>query len=77
MDGGRFIFVLSGYLIGDQILGAIARHEHLSLGKFYLRRLLRTLPNYYAVYLLYLFGPELLKAAAPLMYGGFNLYTKF
>jgi peptidoglycan/LPS O-acetylase OafA/YrhL len=62
--GVDLFFVLSGYLIGDQILGAIARHEHLSLGKFYLRRLLRTLPNYYAVYLLYLFGPELLKGSS-------------
>ncbi|HMW49443.1 MAG TPA: acyltransferase, partial [Cellvibrionaceae bacterium] len=58
--GVDLFFVLSGYLIGDQILGPLARQEPFSIGRFYLRRLLRTLPNYYAVCLLYIFGPDIL-----------------
>ncbi len=44
--GVDLFFVLSGYLIGDQILRAYARKEDFSLRYFYARRLLRTLPNY-------------------------------
>lgn len=51
--GVDLFFVLSGYLIGDQILQVLAQKGTLSLGQFYIRRLLRTLPNYYAVCLLY------------------------
>lgn len=52
--GVDLFFVLSGYLIGDQILRFLAQKGTLSLGQFYIRRLLRTLPNYYAVCLLYI-----------------------
>jgi peptidoglycan/LPS O-acetylase OafA/YrhL len=47
--GVDLFFVLSGYLIGNQILAPIARDEAFSLKTFFMRRLLRTLPNYYVV----------------------------
>lgn len=58
--GVDLFFVLSGYLIGDQILGPLMRREPFAIGRFYARRLLRTLPNYYALCLLYILGPDLL-----------------
>ena len=51
--GVDLFFVLSGYLIGGQLLQPIAAGEPLPLGRFYLRRLFRTLPPYYAVLPLY------------------------
>lgn len=66
--GVDLFFVLSGYLIGDQILRAYARKENFSLKHFYARRLLRTLPNYYVVFALYLLLPAALSGTytAPL-----------
>ncbi len=58
--GVDLFFVLSGYLIGDQILKARANEENFSLKNFYARRLLRTLPNYYVVLALYFALPTLL-----------------
>jgi peptidoglycan/LPS O-acetylase OafA/YrhL len=66
--GVDLFFVLSGYLIGNQILAPAARGESLSLKLFFARRLLRTLPNYYAVLAVYLLLPHSViagKAAAP------------
>jgi peptidoglycan/LPS O-acetylase OafA/YrhL len=51
--GVDLFFVLSGYLIGNQVLSAAAKKQSFSLRLFYIRRLLRTLPNYYAVFALY------------------------
>ena len=51
--GVDLFFVLSGYLIGNQVLGGIAAGEGLRLGNFLARRLLRTLPNYLVVLTLY------------------------
>lgn len=55
--GVDLFFVLSGYLIGDKILSAYSQQKDFSLKNFYARRLLRTLPNYYAVFALYLLIP--------------------
>jgi peptidoglycan/LPS O-acetylase OafA/YrhL len=59
--GVDLFFALSGYLIGNQILGAIRRQqngsERFSLPRFYARRLLRTLPNFYFVLALYALWP--------------------
>jgi peptidoglycan/LPS O-acetylase OafA/YrhL len=52
--GVDLFFVLSGYLIGNQLLAPAARGERLDLKTFFARRLLRTLPNYYAVLAAYL-----------------------
>jgi peptidoglycan/LPS O-acetylase OafA/YrhL len=58
--GVDLFFVLSGYLIGNQILSPLARGEAFSLKTFFARRLLRTLPNYYVVLALYLLFPAVL-----------------
>jgi peptidoglycan/LPS O-acetylase OafA/YrhL len=52
--GVDLFFVLSGYLIGGQIMTPLARGESFSLTNFMARRFLRTLPNYYVVLALYL-----------------------
>lgn len=56
--GVDLFFVLSGYLIGNQLLAPAARGESLDLKTFLARRLLRTLPNYYAVLAVYLMLPD-------------------
>lgn len=66
--GVDLFFVLSGYLIGNQILSAFAKRQDFSLKLFYIRRFLRTLPNYYFVLALYFIFPVALNgtATAPL-----------
>lgn len=54
--GVDLFFALSGYLIGNQIFAGL-RRDTFSLPRFYARRLLRTLPNYYVVLALYAFWP--------------------
>jgi peptidoglycan/LPS O-acetylase OafA/YrhL len=56
--GVDLFFVLSGYLIGNQILAPVARGESFSLKTFFARRFLRTLPNYYVVLLIYVLLPH-------------------
>jgi peptidoglycan/LPS O-acetylase OafA/YrhL len=56
--GVDLFFVLSGYLIGNQLLAPAARGEPSSLKAFFARRLLRTLPNYYVVLAVYLLLPH-------------------
>jgi peptidoglycan/LPS O-acetylase OafA/YrhL len=56
--GVDLFFVLSGYLIGNQLLAPAARGESLGLRTFFARRLLRTLPNYYAVLAVYFLLPD-------------------
>lgn len=56
--GVDLFFVLSGYLIGNQLLAVAARGERPELPTFFARRLLRTLPNYYAVLAVYLLLPD-------------------
>jgi peptidoglycan/LPS O-acetylase OafA/YrhL len=62
--GVDLFFVLSGYLIGNQILAPVARGETLSLKVFFARRLLRTLPNYYAVLAVYLLTSSMFPHSA-------------
>jgi peptidoglycan/LPS O-acetylase OafA/YrhL len=64
--GVDLFFALSGYLIGNQILGALRSPGGLSLPRFYARRLLRTLPNFYAVLALYALWPAF-RGAAPML----------
>jgi len=56
--GVDLFFVLSGYLIGNQLVAPAARGESLNLRTFFARRLLRTLPNYYVVLAVYLLLPD-------------------
>ena len=55
--GVDLFFALSGYLIGNQIFGALRSGLPFSLPRFYARRLLRTLPNFYVVLALYFLWP--------------------
>jgi peptidoglycan/LPS O-acetylase OafA/YrhL len=55
--GVDLFFALSGYLIGNQIFTALRGDGGFSLTRFYARRLLRTLPAYYAVLALYFLWP--------------------
>ena len=64
--GVDLFFALSGYLIGNQIFKATAGGAGLSLPRFYARRFLRTLPNYWVVLALYFLWPAF-RGAAPLL----------
>jgi peptidoglycan/LPS O-acetylase OafA/YrhL len=55
--GVDLFFALSGYLIGNQIFAAMGSSAGLSLKSFYARRLLRTLPNYLVVLVIYFLWP--------------------
>jgi peptidoglycan/LPS O-acetylase OafA/YrhL len=60
--GVDVFFVLSGYLIGSQLLRPYTRGSQPSLGSFYLRRAFRVLPAYLAVLLLYFAVPGFREA---------------
>jgi len=55
--GVDLFFALSGYLIGNQIFAALRSGRPFSLPRFYARRFLRTLPNFYVVLALYWLWP--------------------
>jgi peptidoglycan/LPS O-acetylase OafA/YrhL len=55
--GVDLFFVLSGYLIGGQLLAALARDERIKLGQFFTRRVLRIMPAYFVVLAIYFLLP--------------------
>ncbi|MFZ6801201.1 acyltransferase family protein [Undibacterium sp. Di24W] len=55
--GVDLFFVLSGYLIGNQIFAGLKSEQGFSLKTFYVRRALRTLPNFYVVLAIYFLFP--------------------
>lgn len=55
--GVDLFFVLSGYLIGNQIFSAMRKEAGFSISTFYARRALRTLPNFYVVLAIYFLFP--------------------
>lgn len=55
--GVDLFFALSGYLIGNQIFAALRSPAGLPMGRFYARRLLRTVPNFYVVLALFALWP--------------------
>jgi len=57
--GVVLFFVLSGYLIGNQIFKPLTKNEPLNLKNFYIRRFLRILPAYYFVIIIYFIFPFL------------------
>jgi peptidoglycan/LPS O-acetylase OafA/YrhL len=61
--GVDLFFVLSGFLIGQQVLAPLARGEPLRLGAFYLRRALRILPAFWVMLALYLLWPGIRESA--------------
>jgi len=56
--GVDLFFVLSGYLIGGQLLAPLARHQRINLGRFFTRRALRIVPAYFAVLEVYFLLPS-------------------
>jgi peptidoglycan/LPS O-acetylase OafA/YrhL len=60
--GVDLFFVLSGFLIGQQVLAPLARGEGVSFRDFWLRCAFRILPAYWAVLALYLLWPDFREA---------------
>src|SRR5437773_11907305 len=56
--GVDLFFVLSGYLIGGQLVAPLAHGQNIKLGRFFGRRALRILPAYLVVLAIYLFLPS-------------------
>jgi len=56
--GVDLFFVLSGYLIGGQLLAPLARGQSLNLGRFFARRALRIMPAYFVILAVYIFLPS-------------------
>src|SRR5437016_13433551 len=56
--GVDLFFVLSGYLIGGQLLAPLARDRPIKLGRFFARRALRIMPAYFIVLAIYIFLPS-------------------
>jgi peptidoglycan/LPS O-acetylase OafA/YrhL len=63
--GVDLFFVLSGYLIANQIFAGIGRGQQLSPKSFYVRRALRTLPAFWFVLALYFLLPALMGGRPP------------
>ena len=55
--GVDLFFVLSGYLIGGQLLAPLARDQRIKLGQFFTRRALRIMPAYFVVLAIYFLLP--------------------
>src|SRR6266700_6550593 len=56
--GVDLFFVLSGYLIGGQLLAPLARDRPIKLGRFFARRALRIMPAYFLVLAIYFLLPS-------------------
>jgi peptidoglycan/LPS O-acetylase OafA/YrhL len=56
--GVDLFFVLSGYLIGRQLLAPLARDRRIKLGRFFTRRALRIMPAYFVVLAIYFLLPS-------------------
>jgi peptidoglycan/LPS O-acetylase OafA/YrhL len=58
-SGVDLFFVLSGYLIGAQLLSRVATGQRILIKDFYIQRLVRIVPAYWAVVALYFAAPFL------------------
>jgi peptidoglycan/LPS O-acetylase OafA/YrhL len=56
--GVDLFFVLSGYLIGGQLLAPLACDQRMNLGRFFARRSLRIVPAYFVVLAIYFLLPS-------------------
>src|SRR5437773_2049469 len=56
--GVDLFFVLSGYLIGGQLLAPLAREHSIKLGRFFARRILRIMPAYFVTLAVYFLLPS-------------------
>ena len=55
--GVDLFFVLSGYLIGGQLLAPLNRGQSMGLKRFFIRRALRIMPAYFVILAIYIFLP--------------------
>src|SRR4051812_36527813 len=55
--GVDLFFLLSGFLIGGQLLASLARDQRIKLGRFFPRRALRIMPAYFVVLAIYFLLP--------------------
>ena len=62
--GVDLFFVLSGYLIGGQLLGRLAANKPVSYTEFYFKRSLRILPAYFVVLVLYFTVPAFIERSS-------------
>lgn len=60
--GVDLFFVLSGFLIGTQVLTPLASGQRLDFKDFYLRRAFRILPAFLVVLLIYMMWPDVREA---------------
>lgn len=60
--GVDLFFVLSGFLIGSQLLQSVKRNGKVDFGRFYLKRSFRILPAYLTVLALYYMWPAFREA---------------
>src|SRR6267142_1939031 len=56
--GVDLFFVLSGYLIGGQLLAPLTRGRPIDLRRFFARRALRIIPAYFVILAVYAFVPS-------------------
>ena len=63
--GVDLFFVLSGYLIANQLLAGLAHGDRLSLRAFYARRGLRTWPTFWVVLAAYFLFPAFMGGKTP------------
>ncbi|MEN3370787.1 MAG: hypothetical protein V7609_2930 [Verrucomicrobiota bacterium] len=56
--GVDLFFVLSGYLIGGQLLAPLMHRQRMDLRRFFIRRALRILPAYFFILAIYFFLPS-------------------
>jgi peptidoglycan/LPS O-acetylase OafA/YrhL len=74
--GVDLFFVLSGYLIANQLFAGIARGESLSLPRFYARRAFRTLPVFWLVLALFALFPAAMGGRPPPPWWRFLTFTQ-
>jgi peptidoglycan/LPS O-acetylase OafA/YrhL len=74
--GVDLFFVLSGYLIANQLFAGMARGQSLSLARFYARRALRTLPVFWLVLAAYALFPAALGGRPPPPWWRFLTFTQ-
>ena len=74
--GVDLFFVLSGYLIANQLFAGLARGQSLSLPRFYARRAFRTLPVFWLVLAFFVLFPVAMGGRPPPPWWRFLTFTQ-